>query len=151
MVWAVLLLTAVQLNAQEKDHAVIRNWDIRFSMSSPQSGTCKVVKEIQVLDEDGEEAALFLVNTDSFTSLSAFSGTISHGGKVISKLKKTDLVSQSLSSGLAEDEYAVYYVPSATYPYTVRYEYSVSYRKGVAHFPVFMPVDEERVSVDQAR
>ena len=151
MVWAVLLLTAVQLNAQEKDHAVIRNWDIRFSMSSPQNGTCKVVKEIQVLDEDGEAAALFLVNTDSFTSLSSFSGTISHGGKVISKLKKTDLVSQSLSSGLAEDEYAVYYVPSATYPYTVRYEYSVSYRKGVAHFPVFMPVDEERVSVDQAR
>ena len=149
-VLAVGLLTALSLHAQEGNHAIVRNWEIRFSMSSPKSGTCNVVKEIEVLDKDGDEAAFFLVNTDSFTSLSVFSGTVSHRGKVLSKLKKTDLMTQSMSSGLAEDEYAVYYAPSATYPYTVRYEYSVSYKKGVAYFPVFMPVDEERVALDQA-
>lgn len=145
-----LLLTGLSAAAQEGNHAIIRNWDIRFTMASSRNGTCQIVKDIEVLDKEGEETAFFLVNTDSFTSLSSFSGTVSHAGKVVSKLKRSDLLTQSTTSGLAEDEMANYYLPSATYPYTVHYEYSVAYRKGIAYFPVFMPVDEEKVSVDKA-
>ena len=144
------LLAGCIAMAQGQPSAVILDLEADFTLSSPRTGTYKVVKEVQVMDKDGEDAALFRVDTDSYTSISSFSGTVSHGGRTVAKLSRKDLMTQSLSSGLAEDEYATYYSPSAPYPYTVRYEYTVSYRKGVAYFSVFMPVDEERLELRKA-
>lgn len=134
----------------QEPSAVIRNYDGTFSMSSAKTGTYKVVMEVEVFDESGNSASSFVENTDSYISISSFSGSVSHKGKVLSKISKNDLKVQSLSSGLAEDNQTVYYSPSAPYPYTVKYEYTVSYKKGVAFFPTFMPVSDEKVTVDNA-
>lgn len=147
-VLASLILTCA-VHAQEAS-AIVRFYDGKFSMGSSKTGTFKVVTEIEVLGESGAPASVFVENTDSYISLSSFSGSVSYKGKVLTKITKSDLSVRSLSSGLAEDNLAYYYSPSAPYPYTVKYEYTMSYRKGVAFFPTFMPVSDEKVSIENA-
>lgn len=110
-------------------------------VSSPTEMRCHVNRKILVNSSSGKELGLFLEYTDSFSSISAFSGTVESGGKVIRKIKKGDIYTENCSEGLAEDTYANAYVPDMTlFPYTVEYDYTVEYRKGIISFPAYSPV-----------
>lgn len=152
-----LLLSAIiclsgRMAAEGMDNlkAVVLEHDATFTLSSPTSGELKVKERTLVLDAKGLQAVMFEVYTDSFRSLSSFSGKIEVGGKVVNKIKTSDLTTVSLSSGLADDSYAVVYEPNAPCPCVVEYEYSVSYKKGIVSFPVFFPVVESGVAVQSA-
>ena len=131
--------------------ATVLEHDVSFSLSSPVSGEYKVHVRTLVHKKDGLSVAAFSVYTDSFRSLTSFSGKIEVGGKVIRKLKMSDVVTVSLSSGLADDSYASFFEPNAPCPCIIEYEYTVSHKKGIASFPVFAPVDSPYVSLKSAR
>ena len=57
-----------------------------------------------VKDKKGLDASVFIVNTDAFKTLTSFSGRIEAGGKVLRKLKMSDLKSQLVSDDLAKDD-----------------------------------------------
>lgn len=130
--------------------AIVLEHDATFTLSSPTSGELKVRERTMVFDKSGLSVASFELYTDSFRSLSSFSGKIEFGGKVINKIKSSDLVTVSLSSGLAEDSYVTVYEPNAPCPCVVEYEYTVSYKKGIVNFPVFFPVVHPNVAVKSA-
>lgn len=145
-----LLLWAGILSAQEKYNAIVLEDVETFTLSSPTSANLEVRRSVRVFNDAGLEDAIFQEYTDQFRSISSFKGTVEkEGGKPL-KLKKEDLVQVSLASGLAEDGFINGYQPSASYPFTVTYEYTLSYRKGIASFPAFFPVSGEKVKVEKA-
>ena len=145
-----LLLWAGLLSAQEKYNAIVLEDVETFSMSSPTSANLEVRRSVRVFNDAGLEDAIFQEYTDQFRSISSFKGSVEkEGGKPL-KLKKEDLVQVSLASGLAEDGFINGYKPTASYPFTVTYEYTLSYRKGFASFPAFFPVSGEKVKVEKA-
>lgn len=149
----VALILAGSLSwAQEvrKADAVILSYDMSFDMASPSSGTMKACRKVLVMNRKGLASALFNVYTDSFRSLSSFSGRIEAGGKTLRKLKSSDLNTVLLADGMATDAFVSFYEPNAPYPFTVEYEYEVSYRKGFVSFPAFIPVSAPDVSIVQA-
>ena len=147
---AFLLLWAGVLSAQEKYNAIVLEDVETFSVSSPTSANLEVRRSVRVFNDAGLEDAIFQQYTDQFRSITSFKGTVEkEGGKPL-KIKKEDLVTVSLASGLAEDGFVNAYKPTAGYPFTVTYEYTMSFRKGIASFPAFFPVSGEKVKVEKA-
>lgn len=142
MRFILLLLTLVP-------DAVILSLKENFTMTSPVSGSYKVSSEVLVNNEKGLRQATPIIYIDSFKTIGNFSGEIETGGRKI-KFGKKDLITQSISSGLAEDSYISAYQPSGSYPFTVRYEYTVNYKGGIANFPVFAPIETENVLIKSA-
>lgn len=142
MRFILLLLTLVP-------DAVILSLKENFTMTSPVSGSYKVSSEVLVNNEKGLRQATPIIYIDSFKTIGNFSGEIETGGRKI-KFGKKDLITQSISSGLAEDSYISAYQPSGRYPFTVRYEYTVNYKGGIANFPVFAPIETENVLIKSA-
>ncbi len=146
----IFLLSSIGAFAQVKVNAVILEHSEQFTMNSATSGTRRVHKVVKVLNEDGMDAADFVVFTDSFMSLASFSGeVVPEGGKRI-KVSKKDLQMMSLSSGLASDSYLTGYSPDKKFPFVVTYDYTVNYRDGILDFPVFHPLLEEKTVLEQA-
>ena len=145
-----MLLWTCVISAQEKYNAIVLEDVETFIMSSPTSANLEVRRSIRVFNDAGLEDAIFQEYTDQFRSINSFKGTVEkEGGKPL-KIKKEDLVMVSLASGLAEDGFVNSYKPTAAYPFTVTYEYTMSFRKGFASFPAFFPVSGEKVRVEKA-
>ena len=146
---ASLLLWCGLLSVQEKYNAIVLEDVETFTMSSATSGNLEVRRSVRVFNDAGLEDAVFQEYTDQFHAITSFKGTVEkEGGKPV-KIKKEDLVMVSIASGLAEDGFVNGYQPTASYPFTVTYEYTMSYRKGFASFPVFFPVSGEKVKVEK--
>ena len=147
-----LALSSVVAFAQDaqKPYAVIHEYDASFVQSSPASGTYRLRTRVEVKDRKGLDAAVFTAYTDSFRSLTSFSGRIEAAGKTLKKLKMSDIETFSAVNGIASDAFVSYYEPSAPYPFIVEYEYEISYRKGFISYPVFFPVSDPLVSLKSA-
>ena len=119
--------TALQGFCQSAEDARILERDEVFTMQSKTDGIYKVHVKVRVENENGEDAALFHLFTDSFMSLSDFKGELetSSGSKV--KITKKNLSTFSLSEGTADDGYATVFSPDAPYPYTITYDYTPSH------------------------
>lgn len=147
---AALVLWTGLLSAQEKYNAIVLEDVETFTMSSATSGNLDVRRSVRVFNDAGLEDAVFQEYTDQFRSIASFRGTLVREGGNPVKIKKEDLVKVSIASGLAEDGFVNGYRPTSTYPFTVTYEYTLSYRKGFASFPAFFPVSGEKVKVEKA-
>ena len=145
-----LLLWAGLLSTQEKYNAIVLEDVETFTMSSPTSANLEVRRSVRVFNDAGLEEATFQEYTDQFRSISSFKGTVVKESGNPVKIKKEDLVKVSIASGLAEDGFVNGYRPNASYPFTVTYEYTLSYRKGFASFPAFVPVSEAKVKLEKA-
>lgn len=125
--------------------AIIELHETHFEMASPESGTCSTTIRKSIMSAKGCKSGGFVIYTDSFRDLSSFSGEIISGGKVIRKIKLSDLTKVAVSSGLADDTFRYSYSPSLAAPYKVEYRYKTTYRRGVASFPTFFPVTRPNV------
>lgn len=139
-----ILGLACALCAGAQEHAVILSDCQHFTMQSVSAGTLTVSRTVEVFDDDGLMEAAFRVYTDRAETLTAFKGTLTFPDGRTVRIKKADLSTVSLATGLAEDGFLTAYLPSAHYPFTVAYEYTVQYRKGFATFPAYVPVVTEK-------
>ncbi len=133
-------------------NAVIRLAQTEFIYSSPASGSEKRIIEITVLNKSAAGKAHFLCYTDNTRSLKSFNGELrDHNGKTFRKLKRSELkYTEYSATSLAEDG-AYYYmeVYAPVCPYTVRFEYEISYRNGVLVFPTFFPIGDRETSLEK--
>ena len=130
--------------------AVVKEDLQTFTLTSPSSGELTVSRTVTVLAEGGLSAAAFSLYCDGFESLQSFSGTVTPASGKTLKLKKADLDAIALSSSLVDDGISYSYTPSGHFPMEVHYTYKVLYRKGIASFPPFFPVDGPGVAVQKA-
>ena len=144
---ASLLLAGV---AHAQPAAEVLEMEAKFTLSSPTEGRFEVHQRVLVNKQNGLGAGTFLVYTDEFRTLSSFSGSITSGGKVVRKLKKDDVYVSLESDALADKSYVNAYEPVAPYPFEVEYNYTVSYKKAIASFPSFIPMEDYDVPVRSA-
>lgn len=135
--------------------AVVRKYLISFSQKDLNNGTYKVTKVVTILNKDGDEFANFGLYDDKFKSLSSFSGILRNAsGEVIRKIKKSDLVSSSITTDagtLASDDiYLGYSCKSPSYPYTVEYTYEQKWKNGILGYPAFIPLGGYSQAVEYA-
>ena len=152
MILVMICLTHLVHGAESapSKNAIVQKHDVVFTVNSGLSAVHRVSTRILVLDSHGLDAAVFNVYTDSFRKLNSFSGRIEPVGKNPTKLKMSDLTTLAADEGGVSDAYVSAYVPGASYPFIVEYEYEVVYRKGFIRFPPFMPVTDPSVSVQSA-
>lgn len=143
-----ILLILLPSLIQAKEHAVIRKDVQQFTVDSKLTGTLQVEREVTVYDEWGLYEASLIVYTSAFESLSSFSGSLDDGVNKAKKLKKSDLVSVSIDSGLAGDGFITTYIPSASYPFTVKYQYTKQYKKGYHDYPSYFPLITDNVPLE---
>lgn len=139
---------------KENAFAVVRDYSCTFTQSDKNNGTFKVKTVITILEKQGNPYSDFHFSGDKFRSLNNFSGIIRNAfGKVIKKIKKSDLTTSTLSdeSVLASDHFNIFYeCQSPSYPYTVEYVYDEKWKNGMISYPSFSPAGAYFVSVEAA-
>ena len=147
-----LAVSSIPDSLKKGAYSVVRRDELSFTMKSPKEGVLKGVQVITVLTGKGDGAAYFGYYGDTFRELKGFAGELYDGnGKLLRKLKRSELKFTELSDGLASDDRLYYYEPaSPVYPYTVKYEYEVSYKSGILSYPAFRPQSVYNMSVEKA-
>lgn len=123
-------------------YAVVRLNRQDFVQSDINHAVYKYTKVITVLNKQGEEYGDFSFSGDKFRELSSFSGIVRDAaGNVVRKIKKSDLITSTISDGaLATDAVDIMYsYKSAAYPYTVEYECQEKWKNGIVVYPPFYP------------
>lgn len=109
---------------------------------------------VTILNAGGEEAANIVEAYDKLISISSFDGKLfDANGKKIRSLKNSDIkdVSGTGENTLADDSRVKMHNFNYTiYPYTIEYEIAFSF-KGILSLPVWLPVENEKYSVEQSR
>ena len=151
-----LLLVPFAMRAQvditRDAYSVVQNATTEIICESATSALQKESYTITILNEKGRDAAHFFCMCDKFRSLRKFSGEITDPtGKVIRKIKKSDLQMTEYSSGLTSDDYTYYYECNLPrYPLTIKYEWEVKCKDGLIAYPNFVPQKMYNQSVVKA-
>lgn len=133
-------------------YSVVRLDNSTFTWLNPETGDEQCTYIITILNEKGNDEANFMCYCDKFSDLKKFSGEIyDANGKLIRKIKKSELKFTEYFSGLASDS-KTYYLKcnSPKYPFTVKYEWEVKHQKGIIGFPTFVPQSEFHQSIEKA-
>lgn len=132
--------------------SIIRNYSVTLKQSDINNAVLEVTKVITVLEKKGDDAAVFGMYEDKSQEFKKFSGRIlDFNGKVIKKIKQSDLLNHTLSeSSINMDSRSYYYQPqSPVYPYTVEYTYQINYKNGLRGYYPLDPYDAYHQSVEK--
>lgn len=146
VIGAIISLAAVA--AEPNAEILLRQYDL--SVKSATDARLTVKERIRINNEKGSRLAGFILMTDAYREISSFSGTIENGGRIIKKIKQSDVISVQSSETFADDSYTNFYSPNAPYPYIVEYSYTVSYKKAITTFPSFFPVTSSDIPLEKA-
>lgn len=137
---------------QENAYSVVRKYFTEFTYLSAEYGEESRISVVTVLNSKGETAGWFNCHCDKFKELKSFSGEIYNSeGKLLRKIKKSELQFSDYNEGLVSDDYLYYWgTNTLSYPYTVKYEWKVKNKNGIIGFPVFMPQYQYNQSVQEA-
>lgn len=141
-----------QVDLRNHAYSIVQDANTEIICTSPTDAVRKERKVIQILEEKGKKEAAFVCSCNKFTTLRKFTGEVQDSqGKIIRKIKKSELTTSEYSSELASDAYLYYfdYTPPQ-YPITIIYEWEVKYDDGLITYPVFLPQETYNQSVMQA-
>lgn len=105
-----------------------------------------------ILNEHGASQALFLCSCSKHDKLTSFKGLVTDAtGRVIRKIKESELNKTEYSPYLAIDDYKLFfdYTPPV-YPVTITYEWTIESRDNLIEFPRFCPQTDYDISVKKA-
>lgn len=141
-----------QVDIYRNAYSIVQDATTEIVCESPVSAIRKESYTITILNEKGRDEAHFYCMCDKFSSLRKFSGKITDAnGRVIRKIKKSDLMMTEYSSGLTSDDYTYMYECNLPrYPLTVIYEWEVKYKDGLIAYPNFVPQSAYNQSVAKA-
>ena len=139
-------------NLRKDAFAVVRQSKEIFTQIDRDNGIYKVDFVITILNNKGDDNAIFAIYEDNFFELKSFFGEIFDAkGKSIKKIKKSDLYVTGFSENLATDGKSTFYQPkSPSYPYSVQYSYEMKSKNGIMSYPKFMPIKDFNISVENA-
>ena len=145
-----LLLTTIQ-------HSTAQNAIVEESLTDVEciSTTHAIIrfKEVTtILNEHGADLATFVCSCSKNDKLTAFKGQVTDSsGRVIRKIKESELKQTEYSPYLAIDDYKVYYdYTPPVYPVTITYEWTIDSHDNLIEFPRFCPQSDYDISVKKA-
>ncbi|MDR0540946.1 MAG: DUF3857 domain-containing protein [Dysgonamonadaceae bacterium] len=145
-------VSAIPENLKIDARAVVRESSESFVQQDEKNGIYKNTYVITILSEKGKSFSDFAVGEDDFYELKKFSGEVYDAtGKTIKKIGKKDLTFTGVSANLAANSKTTFYRYSApAYPYTVKYEYEMTFKNGILVFPAFDPIPNHHVALEKA-
>lgn len=146
---AILLAVTLHATAQK---AVVEESVTDVICDSRTHCTQHFKKSITILNEQGASLAHFVCSCSKNDKLTAFKGQVTDGsGRVIRKIKESELQRTEYSPYLAIDDYQVYFEYAApVYPITITYEWTIDSHDNLIEFPRFCPQTDYDVSVKKA-
>ncbi|MDR2064817.1 MAG: DUF3857 and transglutaminase domain-containing protein [Prevotellaceae bacterium] len=137
---------------KKNSNAVVRYSYTEFVYNDIKSATEKNIYVITILNRQGDDLSEFVCYGDKFRNLKSFSGEIyDRDGKLIRKIKRSEIKETEYSKHLASDSKYYFLSPQTSYyPYTIKYEYETEWKNGILSFPVFSPVSTYNVSLERA-
>ena len=148
-VLCVALVSASSLWAQK---AVVEEWTTQVECHTPVHATQHFKTVTTIQNEHGASLALFVCSCSKNDKLTSFKGQVTDAsGRVIRKIKESELNKTEYSPYLAIDDYKLYfdYTPPV-YPVTITYEWTIDSRNNLIEFPGFWPQTDYDVSVKKA-
>ena len=144
-----LAVSAIADSLKTGASSVVRTDKTEIKVSSLEKGTEAHTRVVTVLDEQGTGDGWFGCVCDKYSGLKRFKATVyDKDGNKIREIGKSELKTTEYSPYLASDSYAYFYsLHNPVYPYTVSYEWELELKDGIASFPLFMPVEEYRQSL----
>lgn len=144
----------VPAGLQENAHAVIREYETTFTVKSERAATKKIRYVVTILDENAAQQAVIMVPYDKQSKVNYLKGTLyDQNGKETKQLKKSDVIDVSAvdNNSLFDDSRIKGAKLNAVqYPYTVAYEYEISYN-GLLFYPNWFPQYDTNLAVESAK
>lgn len=149
-----LLLTMVFLccHVVVAQKAIVEESSIDIVCISPNHVLQHFREVTTILNEHGAAQAAFVCSCSNHDILTRFKGQVTDdSGRVIRKMKESDLKKTEYSPFLAIDEYKMYldYTPPV-YPVTVTYEWTIDSNDNLIEFPRFCPQTDYDIGVEKA-
>ena len=132
--------------------AVVEEYAVEVTCESATHAVQHFRKVTTILSEQGASLATFVCSCSKNDRLTSFKGVVNDStGRIIRKLKESELKKTEYSPYLAIDDYKIFldYTPPV-YPVTITYEWTVDSRDNLIEFPVFNPQDDYDISVKNA-
>jgi transglutaminase-like putative cysteine protease len=145
-----LITMMLPINAQK---AVIEESVTDIVCDGPTHAITHYKEVVTILNpQGGASLANFACSCSDKDKLTSFKGLVTDAnGRVIRKLKESELQKNEISPYLAVDDYTMYldYAPPV-YPVTITYEWTIDSRDDLITFPRFCPQTSYDVSVKKA-
>ncbi|UZR98187.1 DUF3857 domain-containing transglutaminase family protein [Chondrinema litorale] len=133
--------------------AVLRLDEREFTVVSYDKGILKKHWAYTVLKSTGDDYATFVERYDNLVKIDNIKGYIyDANGKLIKKLKNSDIIDQSNISGFSlyeDNRIKVANLEHHSYPYTVEFECEIEY-DGLYYYPIWNPQRSRKISVQDA-
>jgi hypothetical protein len=133
-------------------YAVVRQYDVRFDVSDYGTAIEEEHKIITILDERGNYLSTpYFAYDNKFTFIEDIEAVIyDASGKMIRKVKKKDIEDfKPYDMWVDDNRVKKINFPHTAYPYTI--EYTVKTKNtGLMFYPMFMPQNDNEVSVENA-
>lgn len=145
-------VTAINTSLLKKANAVIRLYDVRFTVNSAKETVCREHLVVTVLNEKGEDWAGLSEYYTRHRHIESIEGNLYDAfGKQLKKVKKKDIQDMSGNDGssLMDDiRYKRHNFYYKGYPYTVEYIVEIQ-NKSTLFFPAWTPQPGEGVALEE--
>jgi len=149
---SLLLISLFCVHAVMAQKAIVEEYSIDIVCDAPDHAVQHFKEVTTILNEHGAGQALFVCSCSKHDKLTNFKGQVTDSsGRVIKKLKESELKKTEYSSYLAIDDYKMFldYTPPV-YPVTITYEWTIESRDNLIEFPSFCPQSDFDISVKKA-
>ncbi|MFH0843072.1 MAG: DUF3857 domain-containing protein [Bacteroidota bacterium] len=149
----VYVFDSIPDNLKKRADAVVRSEQCLYEIIRPGNAVKKIRKAITLLNEDADGYRFLNVGYDNYSKINYIRGTIyDEKGSIIKVLGMTDVYDMSAISGgtfYSDDRIKFMYFPIYKYPYTIEYEYEVTY-SSLLNYPSWNFQDSPDVSVQKS-
>ena len=149
---SLLLISLFCAHVVMAQKAIVEEYTIDIVCDAPHHAIQHFKEVTTILNEHGANQALFVCSCSKHDKLTNFKGQVADSsGRVIRKLKESELKKTEYSSYLAIDDYKMFldYTPPV-YPITITYEWTIESRDNLIEFPPFCPQTDYDISVKKA-
>lgn len=132
--------------------ATVLTTSIEVESVSDHNAVCRYKYSVIIRNKQGNTESDFVSVGSPYCELSKFSGQVTDlQGKLIRKIKKSDLTRSEYTSSLADDYYYYYYeYTPVCYPVIVTYEWEERMSGSIIAYPQFIPQPAYEVDVISA-
>ena len=145
-----ILLGFLQPSSAQK--AIIDDYSINVVCDNPVHAIMHFKRSVTILDKTAAEFGNFSYTISKANSLLSFKGMVTDAsGRLLRKIKRSELKQTEYSPFLAVDDYILYaeYTPSV-YPVTITYEWEVDCQNNLIEFPSFCPLTDYDIELRNA-
>ncbi len=138
---------------RERADAVVRLQETIFEIKDKGNATTKTRYVCTIFNKDGDSEAQCEVHFNKLEKIKSLDGKLYDAeGKLVSKLKKSDITETGATDGLqfiSDNFVRIAKFSYGNYPYTVEFEYETS-SKNLMFYPRFMPQENPKFGVEQS-